>query len=114
MRHADKQRAKALRGDLDAIVLTALKREPTERYQSAAALADDLERYLAGEPVKAQPDSRTYRLRKFVARNQLPVAAASAIVVALGIGLGIALWQANEARDSGRRVPPRSTPSCWA
>ena len=60
----DKQRAKALKGDLDAIVLTALKRQPTERYDSAAALADDLERYLAGEPVKAQPDSRTYRLKQ--------------------------------------------------
>ena len=77
---ADKARAKALKGDLDAIVLTALKRQPTERYESAAALADDLERYLAGEPVRAQPDSRTYRLKKFVARNKLPVAAASAIV----------------------------------
>ena len=66
------------RGDLDAIVLTALKRQPAERYQSAAALADDLEHYLAGEPVKAQPDSRAYRLKKFVARNRLPVAAASA------------------------------------
>ncbi len=79
---ADKARAKALKGDLDAIVLTALKRQPAERYQSAAALADDLDSYLAGQPVKAQPDSRAYRLRKFVTRNKLPVAAASAIVLA--------------------------------
>ena len=66
----DKPRAKALKGDLDAMIGKALKREPAERYQSAAALADDLENYLAGQPVKAQPDSRAYRLRKFVARNR--------------------------------------------
>src|SRR5262249_30656648 len=64
----DKARAKQLRGDLDAIIGTALKREPAERYQTAAALADDLEAYLAGQPVKAQPDRRAYRLRKFIAR----------------------------------------------
>ena len=87
-------------------MLTALKRAPAERYQSAAALADDLERYLAGEPVQAQPDSRTYRLSKFVARNKLPVAAASAIVVALGIGLGVALWQGTR-RATRRSAPPR-------
>ncbi len=63
--------------------------------------------YLAGEPVKARPDSRTYRLRKFIARNKLPVAAASAIVVALGIGLGIALWQAQRGARPGAPVPPR-------
>ena len=105
----DKARAKALKGDLDAIVLTALKRAPEERYQSAAALADDLDNYLAGEPVKAQPDSRTYRLRKFITRNKLPVAAGSAIVVALGIGLGAALWQAREARDQAQRATAMNT-----
>ena len=100
----DKTRARALRGDLDAIILTALKRKPDERYQSAAMLADDLERYLAGEPVRAQPDRRSYRLRKFVVRNKLPVAAGSAIVLALGIGLGVALWQAElrASRHSAR------------
>ena len=60
----DKPRARQLKGDLDAIIATALKRDPAERYQSAAALADDLESYLAGQPVKAQPDSRAYRLRQ--------------------------------------------------
>ena len=81
----------------------ALKREPAERYQSAAALADDLERYLAGEPVQAQPDSRTYRLRKFVARNAAGGRRQRG-AVALGIGLGVALWQANEARDQAARA----------
>ena len=75
----------------------------------ATALADDLERYLDSEPVRAQADSRTYRLNKFAARNRLPVAAASAIVVALGIGLGVALWQGNEARTQAQRATALNT-----
>lgn len=106
---ADRQRAKALRGDLDAIVLTALKREPENRYQSATTLADDIERYLAAQPVTAQPDSRAYRLRKFVNRNRLAVAAGSTVVIALGIGLGAALWQANVARDQAQRATALNT-----
>ncbi len=105
----DKQRAKALKGDLDAVIGKALKREPAERYQSAAAFADDLERYLEDQPVQAQPDSRAYRLRKFVTRNALPVAAGSAVLIALGIGLGVALWQANEARDQAARATALNT-----
>ena len=106
---ADKTRAKALKGDLDAIVLTALKRQPGERYQSATALADDLQRYLDGQPVTAQPDSRAYRLRKFVTRNALPAAAGSAVVIALVIGAGVALWQADVARDQATRATAMNT-----
>ena len=106
---ADPARAKQLKGDLDAILGTALKRQPAERYDSAAALADDLERYLDGQPVKARPDSTGYRLKKFVARNTLPVAAASAALVALGIGLGLALWQGNEARLQAQRATALNT-----
>ena len=100
----DKLRAKALKGDLDAVIGKALKREPAERYQSAAALADDLERYLDGQPVQAQPDSRAYRFAKFIGRNRLPVAAAAAVLVALGIGLGTALWQADRARQQAEEA----------
>jgi tetratricopeptide (TPR) repeat protein len=105
----DKARARLLKGDLDAIAATALKRQPHERYDSAAALADDLERYLDGKPVRARPDSRTYRLKKFIARNTLAVGAASAIVLALGIGLGVALWQGNEARQQAQRATALNT-----
>jgi len=100
----DRMRARRLRGDLDAIVLHALKLEPVERYQSAAAFADDLDRYLAGEPVRARPDSGAYRARKFVARNRLPVAAAATVVLALAMGLGAALWQGGVAREQAQRA----------
>jgi hypothetical protein len=86
-------------GELDAIVLTALRREPERRYASAAAMADDLRRWLDGRPVRAQPDTATYRLRKFVARNRLAVGSASAVLLALIAGFGTALWQANVARE---------------
>jgi tRNA A-37 threonylcarbamoyl transferase component Bud32/tetratricopeptide (TPR) repeat protein len=108
----DKQRARQLRGDLDAIIATALKRNPAERYQSAAALADDLENYLAGQPVKAQPDSRAYRFAKFIGRHRLPMAAAAAVLLALGLGLGLALWQGNVARrqaEEARNQAERAT-----
>jgi eukaryotic-like serine/threonine-protein kinase len=100
----DRARAKALRGDMDAIILTALKRAPEQRYDSATALADDIERCLAGEPVRARPDSRVYRLGKFVTRNRVPVAAGSVVVLALAAGLGVALWQASQARQQAEEA----------
>ena len=90
--------ARALRGDLDVIVQKAMKKAPGERYATAAALADDLRRYLAGELVAARPDSSWYRARKFFRRHRLPVAAGAFAVVALVVGLGVALWQADVAR----------------
>ena len=58
--------AREVSGDLDRIVLGALKREPERRYPSAAAFADDLRLYLDGRPVSARPDTSGYRLRKFL------------------------------------------------
>ena len=88
---------KALRGDLDTVVLKALKHAPAERYPTAHALLDDIERYLNSLPVLARPDSRWYRFRKFVTRHRLPVSAATAIVLALFAGAGVAAWQARVA-----------------
>jgi serine/threonine-protein kinase len=88
----------ALSGDLDTILGKALKKEPAERYATADAFLQDLQRYLAGEPVSARPDSAAYRLRKFVARNRLAVAAAALIGVALASATAISLWQAGLAR----------------
>ncbi len=89
---------KVLRGDLDTIVLKALKKSPDERYRTVNALGDDLTRYLDGRPVLAQPDSRRYRLKKFVARNLLVTVAGTATTVAILTGAGISVWQAHEAR----------------
>jgi TolB-like protein len=79
--------ARRLRGDLDAIVLIALAKTASDRYSSAEALADDLQRYLYGEPVEARPDHLAYRFAKFVRRNKMGVMAtvAAALLVA-GIG----------------------------
>jgi serine/threonine-protein kinase len=95
---------RALRGDLDTIVLKALKKEPEERYATVNAFADDVGRYLQGRTVLAQPDSRWYRLRKFVARNRLPVAAAAAALLATVVGAGAALWQARVALAEKKRA----------
>ncbi len=69
-----------LRGDLDRIVLKATACAPRDRYRTAAALSDDLHRYLRGEPVVAAPDSRVYRVRKLVGRHRWAATAGVAIV----------------------------------
>lgn len=75
-----------LRGDLDRIVLMALRKEPERRYASAQEFADDIEHHLHARPVLARPDSLWYRSSKFVRRNQLAVASASAVMGALLFG----------------------------
>jgi eukaryotic-like serine/threonine-protein kinase len=72
-----------LRGDLDAIVLMAMRDEPARRYPSADALSEDLLRYLKGLPVHAKPDTFTYRVRKFVQRRRALVSAITVAVIAL-------------------------------
>ena len=70
---AEPKTARGLRGDLDTIVLKALKKSPVERYPSVTAFADDIRRYLSHETVSARPDSLGYRAAKFVRRNRLAV-----------------------------------------
>jgi eukaryotic-like serine/threonine-protein kinase len=96
----DAQQKRSLRGDLDAILNKALKKEPTQRYATMTALAEDFDRHLKGFAVLARPESRAYLARKFIRRHRLPVASATAVVLALGIGLGTALWQTRVARQS--------------
>ncbi len=88
----------ALRGDLDLVVLTAMRKSPERRYATSDAFAQDIRRHLSMQPILARADSRWYRARRFVARNALPVSAAGVVVLALGVGLGAALWQARETR----------------
>jgi serine/threonine protein kinase len=91
--------ARLLRGDLDNIVAKALKKAPAERYANAERMADDLRRYLNNEPVSARADAPAYVLAKFVRRHRAGVAAGALVVAALAVGLGVALWQAHEARQ---------------
>jgi len=91
-----------LAGDLDTIILKALKKSPAERYPTVAALQGDIANYLSGLPVAARPDSTSYRALKFVQRHRLGVATAAAIVVSLVAGLAAALWQAEVARENAR------------
>lgn len=77
---------RALRGDLDAIVLTALQADPARRYADAALMAEDLRRHLAGRPVQARRDSRAYTLARRIARHRV-----AAMAGALGMLLGVAL-----------------------
>ncbi len=76
-----------LEGDLENIVARTLKKRPEDRYQTVAALADDLHRHLAHEPVRARPDSLSYRCTKFVRRHRAMVAAGLTVVVAVVLGL---------------------------
>jgi eukaryotic-like serine/threonine-protein kinase len=87
-----------IRGDLDTVVLKAVKKEPHERYPSVTALADDVRRYLRHEPIAAKPDSLAYRTAKFLRRNRVQVALAGIAVVAGLAGLAGTLVQANTAR----------------
>lgn len=87
-----------LRGDLDTIAGTALKKNPNERYHSVTALAQDLQRYLKHEPISARPDTIAYRASKFVRRNRAVVALVSFALMAVIAGLAGTLIQARTAR----------------
>jgi tetratricopeptide (TPR) repeat protein len=92
------QDSHSLRGDLDNIVLMALRKEPERRYNSAAALAEDIERYHTGLPVVAHQDSLTYRVSKFVRRHKAGVIAAVLVLLAILAGMTGTLWQSHLAR----------------
>ena len=100
-----------LRGDLDRIVMTGLRQKPDERYPDAAALGEDLDRYLRGEPVEARGASRLYRASRFVRRYRGAVAATAAVFLVLVAGLLAVQYQAREAqrqRDIARSEAERA------
>ena len=122
---ADPVRKRNLAGDLDAILSRALAKASHERYATMDALADDLERHLRGEPVKARPDGWWYHTERWVRRHKLETAvgvalviavpagaiAQAAVLVAIGAGAAVALWQmrvarrqAHAARDAASRA----------
>ena len=96
-----------LRGDLDNIVLKALKKEPERRYLSAESFSEDIRRHLAGLPVTARPDTFSYRAEKFVKRNSISVVAAALISLAVIGGIAATLWQAGVARAERARAEKR-------
>lgn len=103
--------ARAIDWEVRCIVARALAPDREQRYESAASLARDLVRYLDGDVVRAVPAGRTYRWRKFIVRNRLPVAAGSLIALSLVIGLGVALWsliQVQVERDHARAEAARA------
>ena len=94
--------ARRLRGDLDRIVLTALREEPERRYVSAGQLGEEIGRFLDGRPVLAQPDTVGYRIRKFVGRNRLAVIGAAVFVASLAVFGGVSAWQARVLSEQRR------------
>ncbi|HZJ01551.1 MAG TPA: serine/threonine-protein kinase, partial [Gemmatimonadaceae bacterium] len=90
---------RTLKGDLDAIVLTAMRNEPDLRYPTAESIADDIERHLTFEPIRFGSDSLSYRALKFVRRHRLRVASATLIVLALISGISIYTIQVRKERE---------------
>ena len=93
-----------LRGELDWIVMKALEKDRTRRYETATGFADDIQRFLADEPVLARPPGNLYRFQKLVRRNRLAFAAASAVAAALILGLGFASWMFFKERAARQRA----------
>jgi serine/threonine protein kinase/Tfp pilus assembly protein PilF len=98
------RRGRRLRGDLDTIVLTALRKEPERRYPSAEALAEDLRRHLAGQPIRARPDTFGYRAGRFLSRHRLAATAAAVALCALLLALGAAVFQAQARTREARKA----------
>ncbi|MFQ3581332.1 MAG: serine/threonine-protein kinase [Chloracidobacterium sp.] len=97
-------RSRELAGDLDAIILRAMHKDPTARYASAEQFSSDIERYLQGWPVLARGASARYRLRKFLRRHRVTVALSLASIVALSGATTVSLRQAHLARQAQARA----------
>jgi len=99
---------RGLRGDLDTICLTALRKNPQERYASAEALAADLQRYLDGLPIAARPPTVGYRVRKFVRRHRVGVAVTAAVVALLVAGGVLHTARVTAERDAAAVAQARA------
>ena len=96
--------SRRLAGDLDRILLKALAAEPGDRYATAAALGEDLRRFLGGLPVTAREPTLGYRARKLVARHRVASVAAALVALTLTLSLVAVLWQARRARVEAERA----------
>ena len=95
---------KLLRGDLDNIVLRAMRKEPHRRYESAAEFSEDIRRHLVGLPVIARKDTWSYRSAKFVGRNRVAVGAGTLVLIALVGGVVATVWEGRATRQEKARA----------
>ena len=98
----DAAAARSLRGDLDAILAKALRREPAERYPTVDEFVRDIERHLAGDVVVAQPDRAAYRLGKALRKHRLAFASGAAVAASLVVGAALAVGQAQRANAEAK------------
>jgi tetratricopeptide (TPR) repeat protein len=96
--------ARTLRGDLDAILAKALKRDGAQRYATADALARDVERFLSGRVVEARPDGAWYRFRKAVVRHRVGAAATAAVLTAVLVGGASTVLEMRRAAQHAERA----------
>ncbi len=107
--HVGRQRLRRLlRNELDWVVLKAMRRDRNERYPSAAALAEELRRFLDGRPLAAVPATRRYVWGKFVSRHRLGFAAGGAVAAAVLAGLALSLYGLQQAREQRALAETRS------
>jgi tetratricopeptide (TPR) repeat protein len=93
-----------LRGDLDWVVMKCLEKQRDRRYETASALARDVQRYLDGDPVEACPPSAGYRLRKFAGKHRAALATTAAFVALLATATAVSAWQAVRATRAEERT----------
>jgi len=96
-----------LRGDVDNIVLMALRKDPARRYSSVGQFSEDIRRHLEGLPVIARKDTFQYRAEKFIRRNKIGVAVATLILLMLVSGIAATTWEAHVARQERARAARR-------
>src|SRR5262249_52480304 len=99
------RKSERIERDVETIALKALEKDPERRYQSAAAMADDVTRYLTSQPIQARPPSALYQFRKLVARHKIQFASLAAVfALLLGFAITMAMQSARIARERDRAV----------
>ena len=99
--------SRLLRGELDWIVMRALEKDRSRRYESPSAFAADIDRYLNDQPVEACPPSRWYQLRKLATKHKSSLSTAAIVLIALLTATGVSLWQAKEANEARKLADQR-------